>query len=140
MKRIVMFVMVLMLIFTASAAVNSPTLNAMVQTNPVIPFELAANVEEGIALNPIYELFGERIAATFSVWEALDMEVTENWGLVEFKFIQDFTAADTVIAVFDNGEEVTVLFLEYEDGVFPIDFMLVPNGFNRMYVVSDYDG
>ena len=51
-----------------------------------------------------------------------------------------FTDEDTVIAVFDNDEgEFVMLFLEYEDGWFPIDFSLVPIGFNRMYIVSDYE-
>lgn len=140
MKKTLLVVLVMALMcLTCGFAITSPTLKDMIVTNPVIPFEFAADIEDGVALSPIYELFGERIAAKFSIFEALDLNVQEDWELVEFKFIEEFTAADTVIAVFDNEEEVTVLFLEYEDGVFPIDFTLVPNGYNRMYIISDYE-
>ena len=141
MKKTLLVVLVIALMCSIYGfATTSPTLKDMIVTNPVIPFELAADIENGVALSPIYELFGKRIAAKFSIFEALDLEVQEDWELVEFKFIEEFTAEDTVIAIFDNDEEVTVLFLEYEDGVFPIDFTLVPNGYNRMYIVSDYEG
>lgn len=141
MKKTLLVILVITLMCMYNGfATSSPTLESGIKTNPVIPFELATDIEDGIALNPIYELFGERIAAKFSIIEALDLEVQEDWELVEFKFMQNFTNEDTVIAVFDNDEEVTVLFLEYEDGIFPIDFTLIPNGFNRMYIVSDYVG
>lgn len=140
MKKTLLVVLVMALMcLTCGFAITSPTLKDMIVTNPVIPFEFAADIEDGVALSPIYELFGERLAAKFFIFEALDLDVQEDWEVVEFKFIEEFTAEDTVIAVFSNDEEVTVLFLEYEDGVFPIDFTLVPNGYNRMYIISDYE-
>lgn len=138
MKKIILIIFALMFTFTCLAA-TSPTVKGLIRTRPTIPFELAADIEDGAALYPIYELFGTRLASKFTIYEALDLEVEEDWELVEFQFLQPFTEEDTVIAVFDNDEaEFVMLFLEYEDGWFPIDFSLVPLGFNRMYILSDY--
>ena len=139
MKKITLAILVLMLSFTCFAT-SSPIVKDTIRTNPRIPWEFAADVEKGVALNPIYDLFGTRLASKFSIMEALDLEVEEDWEVVEFQFMQPFTKEDTVIAVFDNDwGEVIYLFLEYEEGWFPIDFTFVPIGFNRMYIVSDYE-
>jgi hypothetical protein len=139
MKKILLTILVLMFTFTCFAT-SSPTLKGLTLTRPEIPFEFVTDIEDSAALSIIYDLFGTRLANKFAIYEALDIEVEENWGIIEFQFMYPFTDEDTVIAVFDNDEsEFVMLFLEYEDGWFPIDFSLVPIGFNRMYIVSDYE-
>lgn len=140
MKKITLAILVIMLSFTCFAT-SSPTVKDTIRTNPKIPWEFATDIEDGVALSPIYDLFGTRLADKFSILEALDFEVQEDWGIVEFQFMEPFTEQDTVIGIFDIDEgEVIILFLEYEEGWFPIDFSLIPVGFTRMYIVSDYEG
>lgn len=140
MKKFITICLILMLTISAIAEITSPTLKNSIITNPIIDFEIATNIEETVALNPIYELFGTNIASKFSVIEALDFTITEDMECVEFTFIEYFTEEDTVILVFDYEEsEVFFIFTEIEEGKVIVDFTLIPNGFTRMYVVSDYD-
>lgn len=139
MKKVLLAILVIMLSFNCFAT-SSPTLKGLIWTNPEIPFEFNTEIEDGVFLTAIYDLFGTRIANTFTLYESLILDVQTNWEVVELKFMQEFGPEDTVIAIFNNDEEVNVLFLEYENGVFPIDFTLVPNGHNIMYIISDYEG
>ena len=97
----------------------------------------------GLISNPYHALViaHEKMSvfAYITIYEALEIDVDPTWEVIEFKFMQEFSEEDTVIAVFNNGEEITALFLEYEDGVFPIDFTFIANGLNQMYIISDYE-
>lgn len=141
MKKVLLTVLVIIILICNfnCFATSSPTLKGMIYTNPPIPFKIVENLENTNALNPVYELFGSRIASKFAILEALDLDVQDDWGIVEFKFIENFSTEDTVIAVFDNGKEFRLVFLEYENGFFPIDFSLIPSDFTRMYIISDYE-
>ena len=131
----------MILISPVVAETTSPTLKNSIIIVPAIDFEFATNIEEAVALNPIYELFGTNIAEKFSVLEALDFAITEEMECVEFTFIEHFTEKDTVILVFDYDEsKVFFIFAEIDEGKVIVDFTLIPNGRARMYVVSDYVG
>lgn len=142
MKKIILAILVFMFTLTPGFAAPSPTLKGEIYTKPTIPFEFASEIELNTVDGLIFDLFGKRIARQFHICEALEFDVQEDWGIVEFKFMQEFTDEDTVLAIFqpisEEGESF-ILFLEYEDGWFPIDFTIIPLGVNRMYIVSDYE-
>lgn len=137
MKKFVLFILILSLTWTCFSTA-SPTVRDMIKTDPQIFFEFSTDIEDGVALEPIYELFGTRIAHMFSIIEVLDIEVKDNWEIVNFQFIQNFTEEDTIIALFDAEDDVIILFLKWTPDGIPIDFSLVPSGFNRLYLLSDY--
>ena len=142
MKKVILAILVILSTINCFA-ISSPSSDTLIQTNPVIPFDLIAadEIEEGFALEPIYAWFGTRLADTFHIWEAITVEVQPDWEIIKFRFLEDFTQEDTIFAVFDNDETDYIIFaLDVEDYWVSIDFSTIPLGFNRIYIVSDYEG